>query len=204
MVKKIISEISLDGGLLCLDFINSVSNRTANNHQEYLTDIFDLIAWARRLTIIEAKTERLLSEKSTTHPKEASTFFKQAIEFREILHEIFEAHTKKKIHPNFLKKYNAQLKIYFPAIEIKQSPNGFVESWLFEEDNFKKLVAPILNDSYELLLSDKLLKVKECPNCGWLFYDSTKNGKRRWCSMKSCGSNVKALEWYHRQKLTSL
>jgi len=77
-----------------------------------------------------------------------------------------------------------------------------VESWLLEEDSYKKIVAPILNDSYELLLSEKLFKVKECPGCGWLFYDGTKNGKRRWCSMKSCGSNVKALEWYHRKKLS--
>ncbi|MBN2893708.1 MAG: CGNR zinc finger domain-containing protein, partial [Bacteroidales bacterium] len=26
------------------------------------------------------------------------------------------------------------------------------------------------------------------------------NGKRRWCSMRSCGSNVKSLEWYYRNK----
>ncbi|MEJ7682514.1 MAG: CGNR zinc finger domain-containing protein [Segetibacter sp.] len=57
-----------------------------------------------------------------------------------------------------------------------------------------------MNDSYETLLSDKLSRIKECGNCGWLFYDSSKNGKRRWCSMKTCGSNVKALQWYHRQK----
>jgi predicted RNA-binding Zn ribbon-like protein len=49
-------------------------------------------------------------------------------------------------------------------------------------------------------LSDKLERVKECPNCGWLFLDTTKNGKRRWCSMEDCGSNVKALEYYYRKK----
>jgi len=44
---------------------------------------------------------------------------------------------------------------------------------------------------------------KECPNCGWLFFDKSKNGRRKWCSMQTCGSNVKALEWYHRQKKNS-
>lgn len=205
MVKNIIVDISLDGGLLCLDFINSVSNRTGNNQQEYLNDIIDLITWAKRLNIIDTKIERILLKKSTKHTREATAFFKQAIEFREIIYKVFEAYTKRKrIRPEVLNKYNLQLKKYFTVLEIKQSANGFAEAWVLTDDNFKRLIAPVLNDSYELLMSDKLLKVKQCPNCGWLFYDSTKNGKRRWCSMKSCGSNVKALEWYYRQKLVEL
>ncbi|MBI5370737.1 MAG: CGNR zinc finger domain-containing protein [Sphingobacteriales bacterium] len=200
-----ISEISLDGGRLCLDFINSVSSRMKDVRMEYLMTMPDLIAWARRLEIIDARTECILSEKSVKHSKEAITFLKQALEFREILYKIFQAIAKKKkVHPEYLRSYNVQLKNYFPAIELKQVSGGFSESWLLEEDSYKRIIAPILNDSYELLLSDKLLKVKECPSCGWLFYDSTKNGKRRWCSMKNCGSNVKALDWYHRQKLPVL
>jgi predicted RNA-binding Zn ribbon-like protein len=32
--------------------------------------------------------------------------------------------------------------------------------------------------------------VRECPgpNCGWLFLDTSKAGRRRWCSDESCGS----------------
>jgi predicted RNA-binding Zn ribbon-like protein len=45
--------------------------------------------------------------------------------------------------------------------------------------------------------------VKVCANphgCGWLFYDSSKNGSRRWCSMEGCGSSIKNRRQYARRK----
>ena len=45
-------------------------------------------------------------------------------------------------------------------------------------------------------------RVKICPgaNCGWLFLDETKNGRRKWCSMESCGNRAKASRHYARHK----
>ena len=33
--------------------------------------------------------------------------------------------------------------------------------------------------------------VQECtgPNCGWLFIDTSRGGRRRWCSDESCGTH---------------
>jgi predicted RNA-binding Zn ribbon-like protein len=34
-------------------------------------------------------------------------------------------------------------------------------------------------------------KLKHCDNqssCGWIFADTSKNGRRRWCSMQTCGA----------------
>jgi predicted RNA-binding Zn ribbon-like protein len=36
--------------------------------------------------------------------------------------------------------------------------------------------------------------------CGWLFMDDSKNGSRRWCSMRSCGNRAKAQRHYLRSK----
>ena len=198
-----IASIALDGGLLCLNFVNSVPNRKEKPQPDYFFDINDIIAWAKRLKVIDVKkTEKQLMEETKRQPKKAASFFKEAIAFRELLYAIFwHISAGKKIPGALLKEYNDILKIYFPFINIKQLPNGFEEQWLLEENSFKKLLAPILNDSYATLLSDKLTRIKECSNCGWLFYDTTKNSKRRWCSMKSCGSNVKALEYYYRKKV---
>ncbi|TIU06903.1 MAG: CGNR zinc finger domain-containing protein, partial [Mesorhizobium sp.] len=30
-----------------------------------------------------------------------------------------------------------------------------------------------------------------CPRCGWLFLDTSRGGKRRWCSMRTCGNREK-------------
>lgn len=45
-------------------------------------------------------------------------------------------------------------------------------------------------------------RLKMCPgdNCGWLFIDETKNSRRTWCSMESCGNRAKAARHYQRKK----
>ena len=48
-------------------------------------------------------------------------------------------------------------------------------------------------------------RVKRCPaeDCGWLFFDETKNARRKWCSMETCGNRAKARRNYERSKLES-
>ncbi|MEV0611906.1 CGNR zinc finger domain-containing protein [Nonomuraea sp. NPDC050404] len=40
-------------------------------------------------------------------------------------------------------------------------------------------------------------RVRTCARCGWLFLDSSRGGRRRWCSMSTCGNREKASR--HRQ-----
>ena len=35
-------------------------------------------------------------------------------------------------------------------------------------------------------------RVHACPRCGWLFVDTSRGGRRRWCSMQTCGNREKA------------
>jgi predicted RNA-binding Zn ribbon-like protein len=52
------------------------------------------------------------------------------------------------------------------------------------------------------LLGDprRLARVRLCPgrNCGWLFLDAS--GRRRWCSMSTCGSREKMRRMYERRR----
>jgi predicted RNA-binding Zn ribbon-like protein len=34
-------------------------------------------------------------------------------------------------------------------------------------------------------------KLHACPRCGWLFVDTSRGGKRRWCNMRICGNREK-------------
>lgn len=44
------------------------------------------------------------------------------------------------------------------------------------------------------------LKVCPGPHCGWVFYDHSRNGSGRWCSMNVCGGREKARAHYHRRR----
>ncbi|MBC9797195.1 CGNR zinc finger domain-containing protein [Sinomicrobium weinanense] len=196
MVKKYsINNIRLDGGTLCLDFVNTVHDRKKEPLPDYLLHTDDLVAWGIRLELLPENTLTLAATQKGKDP------LKEAIIFRELLYRIFFALGKDgSIVPEDLKTFNHYLSHYLPYLRITKENNGFDRTWELPAEEVSRIIAPVLLDAYDLILSDKLHRVKECPNCGWLFFDATKNGRRRWCSMKSCGSSVKALEWYHRQK----
>jgi predicted RNA-binding Zn ribbon-like protein len=48
--------------------------------------------------------------------------------------------------------------------------------------------------------ADRLGRVTRCPgrDCGWLFLDTS--GRRRWCSMDTCGSRAKMRAMYERRR----
>ena len=59
---------------------------------------------------------------------------------------------------------------------------------------------PIARSAAELLVSSDRALVKEgaSDDCLWLFLDGTKNHKRRWCEMKTCGNRAKVRK--HRRR----
>ncbi|MBV9167305.1 MAG: CGNR zinc finger domain-containing protein [Solirubrobacterales bacterium] len=47
-------------------------------------------------------------------------------------------------------------------------------------------------------------RLKACPgpDCGWAFYDYSRNQTGTWCSMSICGSRIKARQYRRRQRGT--
>ena len=50
------------------------------------------------------------------------------------------------------------------------------------------LLAHLSIEAFFTLPRDRL---HACPRCGWLFVDSSRGGKRRWCNMRVCGNREK-------------
>lgn len=48
------------------------------------------------------------------------------------------------------------------------------------------------------------LRVCENPQCRWVFKDTSRTGKRKWCSMRSCGNRAKVARHRAKRKASSL
>jgi len=70
-------------------------------------------------------------------------------------------------------------------------------------DAFAGLVIPVVESAADALTLGELSRVRRCadPRCQRVFFDNTKNGRRRWCDMSTCGNRAKAAR--HREKLKS-
>jgi predicted RNA-binding Zn ribbon-like protein len=51
-----------------------------------------------------------------------------------------------------------------------------------------------------LLRNADFSRLRQCDACTWLFIDRSKGGRRRWCSMATCGNRTKASRHYRRDQ----
>jgi predicted RNA-binding Zn ribbon-like protein len=65
------------------------------------------------------------------------------------------------------------------------------------------ILGPITLSALTLLMEKELSRTKRCAGmeCGWLFFDTTKNSRRRWCVMRVCGNRAKVRAARAKQKL---
>jgi predicted RNA-binding Zn ribbon-like protein len=64
-------------------------------------------------------------------------------------------------------------------------------------------IARLLMIVFEAQTADTFGRLKSCRQCGWAFYDRSKNRSGSWCAMSICG-NRKKNRTYRRRKATSL
>jgi predicted RNA-binding Zn ribbon-like protein len=83
--------------------------------------------------------------------------------------------------------------------QLVKRGNHYVTTWKVDQE-LDALLWPVIHSAGELLLSQDLVQVKECPGCGWLFLDTSKNRSRRWCSMSTCGARDKMRRYHKRQR----
>ena len=197
---RTLETLELVGGALCLDFANTVNSRVNPEH-DYLMQYSDLLEWATKLGILSPPQNNQLQKRARQNLHEAENALLAARTLRDLLYRLFSnaakgSEAKKKDLEIFSVFYGESLS---RGQFVKQG-NHYWTTWNFDEA-LESVLWPILHSAGELLLSDKLTQIKECPGCGWLFLDISKNQSRRWCSMNTCGARDK-MRRYHKRKQT--
>jgi len=93
-----------------------------------------------------------------------------------------------------------------PALEVRVTFSGVGR--VGAESTATGLWGQLTELSVELWLADrtgKLSRMKACanPGCRWLFWDPSRPGTGRWCSMQVCGGQQKARNYRARKRQTS-
>ncbi len=61
-------------------------------------------------------------------------------------------------------------------------------------------VATLLGILHEAQLTGDWLRVKGCRQCGYAFYDRSRNRSAAWCAMAICGNRTKNRAYYRRRR----
>ena len=200
--ERTIETLELDGGWLCLNFVNTVRSRCVEPNICYLPTNDDVLKWAKRVNLFSNKEISEIMLYNEKYPDIAGKKHKRVINIRETLYQMFSA-IANDIPPSgsVLKKFNKYLSETFDNLKIVINKNRMVtEDWQKKDAGMHQFQLIIIRSAYELLKSDLLITLKQCENCGWLFLDRSKNRSRKWCSMGTCGSSEKSKRYYRKIK----
>jgi predicted RNA-binding Zn ribbon-like protein len=185
----------LVGGRLCLDFCNTIERLSQPPHDSLSVNGFRaLVRWGREVGALdEIQTEKL-------YQLEADAVFEEALALRDALYTVYTARLNhSEIPPAALARVNDWVTRSFAARELRPTADGF--EWVWRERTAPEvLLWEIALSVGEMLTHDDLNRVRQCPGCGWLFYDQSRNNRRTWCDMRFCGNRAKNKRFHAKQK----
>ena len=198
-------EFEYSGGELCLDFVNTVSDR-GTEPVERLTSYGELLRWARGAEVVDADGAERLAALAEDAPEVAEPVRRRAVELREALFELFAVAAAGGALPATpLEELNHVLPDTLSHLRLQPAEDGCAWVWSPGRDVEEELSAPlwrVVRSAARLLTSGELDRVRECDadTCRWLFFDRSRNRSRRWCDMQQCGNRAKARRHYRRHK----
>ena len=191
------------GGWPCLDFVDSKNWDSDEPKYERFHRYTDLVWWNFQAHFLNESEVELLLTEAEQQPYPAAALFEQAMVLHTEIHRLFSriaiGGTVTEIE---LRSLNDFLLDKAMLSKIEPTEQGFAWVWGGEASALERVLWPIIRSAADLLVSDKLNRVGQCAgeSCGWLFLDTSRNGRRRWCEMKHCGNRAKARRHYRRAK----
>jgi len=194
----------LVGDNLALDFVNTLDDRHTQP-KDLLATYADLLRFGEDSGAIDPGLFDRLLERSHLVQHKTQEILQQARELREIIHDVFWAVINRRPVPAAaLAKLNAAAVTAAGHMHLVPVKDGF--EWRFDDFGaWDAMLWPIARSAAELLASDQLPYVHACSSktCQWLFLDTSKNHRRRWCDMTNCGNRAKVNRFYSRKRTTA-
>lgn len=182
-----------------LDFLNT-KPVLAQGPTELLLDVHALERWLIAAGIMHsAKTKAML--RSWRHLPEAALFLKELIAFRERLRgAVLRVETGFTPPEEFIREVNAGLLRHPLVTALHKREGQIVREPYFELKQPADLWAPIFDGAADLLNEPETQRIRQCEACVIHFFDTSKKGSRRWCSMNICGNKLKVAAYQRRKR----
>lgn len=194
-------EFLLLSNLPCLDLVNTEAMEN-DRPVDLLSGFPDLLDWLVRAEVASEATVRSARERWGGR-SEGAAAFRQAVALRGSLRQMAERLVEgKPPSDNQLETINRVLAEGPSYRRLVRKGKGFGTATVPERETAMQLLAPVAESAAWLLEHGDLSLLRRCenPRCVLYFYDTTRNGRRRWCSMAGCGSRAKAAAYYRRKR----
>jgi predicted RNA-binding Zn ribbon-like protein len=188
------------GERLCLDFVNT-EIVDGGVRVDLLRGFDDLVDWCVGAAVI-GRTEATVIRRRWVETAEGRDAHRRAIAFRATLRAMLEdiAAGRGLVAPRVLDAINAVLDEGACERRVVRAGDGYEMRVRRIVETPGQLLAAVAESAATLLTTDDLTRLRTCqnPECLLVFYDTTRNHARRWCSMAACGNRAKVAAHYRR------
>jgi predicted RNA-binding Zn ribbon-like protein len=181
-----ISAIRLDGGRLCIDFVNTIHDRFAVVAEDYLATPERYAEWAQRTGAVGVHEEIRLPQARQARAR----LMADVRALRDAIYRLLIARLEGADAPaDALRTAN----VWLLMARKDQALAGDCKLVLRADQGDPSLpLKRIALDLVDTLAEARVgaFKLGCCANqrsCGWIFADTSKNRRRRWCAMETCG-----------------
>jgi predicted RNA-binding Zn ribbon-like protein len=177
-----------------LELCNTFAGWNGPTAHEYLAGYGHLVAWAKSTGLLSDDAALELSALAAAHPDDAATVLTEAREARARLYDVL----LRRASPEGLDRVAKD--VHAAAAHVHLVHDGPIRREVSTSAGLGTPPSAPVWQAGELLVSPALSRVCACPGtgCGWLFLD--RSGRRRWCTMSTCGNRAKARRFAARHR----
>ncbi|GAB3787445.1 hypothetical protein GCM10028818_52440 [Spirosoma horti] len=196
-----IAEMDLAGGVACLDFVNTALNDVLP--VERIHSYTDLLTLIHRLSLLDTNTLAALKGLGEQNPERADCVLQKAREVRQAMLIVFAALTRgqlKQVTAQVVASFNESIQEALGEREFSIQGSKLELRWKRPEKELMQAIWVFSLSAHEVLTTKDQHLIKQCGACAWFFLDETKNHRRKWCDMQTCGTSQKTRRYYQRKK----
>ena len=186
-VRRDSTPFTFIGERLWLDFVNTDDLRRGVRF-DALREFETFVQWLEAANVLDAERAAGLRRRAQQQPSGAAAALVDARRVRASLRALAEI--------NRILGRSAGTRRLEP-----KGDGGFARSFVPVGDAFAGLMIPVVESAADALVIGELARIRRCADgrCPRVFFDGTKNGRRRWCDMATCGNRAKAAR--HRVRM---
>ncbi len=200
-----IDAIEMIAGHPALDFVNTVEGRGSAELLNYLPDYERFAGWCVRADFVTRIRADALTVQAVRHPIVAERVWARAMAWREGLNDVVRRLAAGEAPGDHaLAVIDAEIVEAHGNRRLVGGKAGSLH-WIWR-DRHHGLAEPLWTlalAAAELVTdADNGSRIKICANgpCDWVFLDTSRNGRRRWCRMHVCGNASKVRRFRERQR----
>jgi predicted RNA-binding Zn ribbon-like protein len=179
---------------LALNFANTESGRGFPSHQNHFREAANVVEWLRHAKALPVEEADRLQAHVAERADLAVDLLGQAAALRDAIHDIGVALGHRAKPPEAaLAALSALHARCVAKAELAPGVASCRWTWSIPASPVEGALGPIALAAVRLFTEGDFDRIRECGGhaCGWLFYDRSKNNRRRWCEMEVCGNRAK-------------